>query len=213
MAHYILLVSFLLLVPATYLSANAAKPADPHAKPADPHAKPADPHAKPADAHGSAEEPAAPPVPQGPRRQYFPGNVLDFPSFTANFIDQDKTLDYAPKKGHSIVLIFVSSWCEPCQILMPDLKHLARKYSSNSTKIYFVYAHDTKQDAEGSAKEHQVTAYSVFANNKMLASFKNPEIPSVFISDKWGYMADQFQYVKKSNIDQIDKIMGKINVL
>ena len=201
MAHYFLIVGLLFFLPTAYGSGDAAKPAaDPHAKPA------ADPHAKP-------EEPEGPPVKKGPRRYYFPGKVLPFPSFTANYIGRSKTLDFSPKKGESVVLIFVASWCEPCQVLMPDLKHLARKYESASTKVFFVYAHDTVQDAEGSAKEHQVMQTSIMANIELLTSFKNPEIPSIMISDKWGYLADQYQNVKKSDIDPIDKILGKITVL
>lgn len=205
MARYVLLLGLLMYLPAAFASSEAA---DPHAKPAaDPHAKPAaDPHAKP-------EVPEAPPVQQGPRRYYYPGKVLPFPSFRADFLDRVKNLDYSPVKGHSIVLIFVASWCEPCQVLMPDFKHLARKYESDSTKIYFVYSHDTKQDAEGSAKEHQITQSSLLSNVDMLINFKNPEIPSVFVGDKWGYMADQYLNVKKSDIGAIDSTLGKINAL
>ena len=54
---------------------------------------------------------------------------------------------------------------------------------------------------------------SIMANIELLTSFKNPEIPSIMISDKWGYLADQYQNVKKSDIDPIDKILGKITVL
>jgi thiol-disulfide isomerase/thioredoxin len=205
MARYVLLLGLLMYLPVAFGNSAAT---DPHAKPAaDPHAKPAaDPHAKP-------EEAEAPPVPQGPRRYYFPGKVIPFPSFTANFLDRVKTLDFSPTKGHSIMLIFVASWCEPCQVLMPDFKHLARKYESDSTKVYFVYSHDTKQDAEGSAKEHQITQSSLMSNVDMLINFKNPEIPSIFIGDKWGYLADQYQKVQKSDLDVIDRTLGNINAL
>lgn len=197
MARYLLLLGLLMYLPVAY--GNSSAP-DPHAKPA------ADPHGAPAEAE-------APPVLQGPRRYYFPGKVLPFPSFTADFLDRVKTLDFSPAKGHSIMLIFIASWCEPCQVLMPQFKHLARKYESDSTKIYFVYSHDTKEDADGSAKEHQITQSSLMSNIDMLINFKNPEIPSIFIGDKWGYLADKYQNVKKSDIDVIDKTMGKINAI
>ena len=51
------------------------------------------------------------------------------------------------------------------------------------------------------------------ANLELLMSFRNPEIPSVFISDKWGYLADQYPNTKKTDIDRIDISMGKITAL
>ena len=96
---------------------------------------------------------------------------------------------------------------------MGDLKQLARKYSGNNTDVYFVFAHDTKGDAAGFIKEHQLANTSVMADIEMLTAFKNPELPSVYVSDKWGYLADRFLNIKKNDIDKIDTVMGKITTL
>jgi thiol-disulfide isomerase/thioredoxin len=163
--------------------------------------------------HGAAEAPAAPPVPSGPKREYNPGKVMPFPPFTAEVIGRQQTIDYKPQKGRAALIIFVASWCEPCQVLMPEFKQLARKYASDSTDVFFVFAHDTKQDATGFVKEHQLTQTSVLANVDLLISFKNPELPSIYIADRWTYLGERFIKVKKSDIDAIDTAMGKITAL
>jgi hypothetical protein len=76
-----------------------------------------------------------------------------------------------------------------------------------------VFAHDTKEDAAGFVKEHQLTTRAVMANNEVLQAFKNPELPSIYISDRWGYMADRFINTKKTDIDKVDVVMSKITAL
>ena len=162
---------------------------------------------------GGGEAPATPPAPKGPKREYNAGKVLPFPSFTADAIGRQQSIEYKPKKGRAAMLIFVASWCEPCQVLMPEFKQLARKYASESTDVYFVFAHDTKQDAEGFVKEHKLTQTSIMAHVELLISFKNPQLPSIYIADRWTYLADRFINVKKSDLDAVDAAMGKITAL
>jgi len=163
--------------------------------------------------HESAAAPAAPAVPQGPRREYNPGKVLPFPSFDGDLIAKPSSVSFKPRKGHAVMVIFISSWCEPCQVLMPELKQLAKKYSTDSSEVYFVFAHDTKPDAAGFIKEHQLTAPAVISNVELLTNFKNPELPSVYVGDKWGYMADRFIKISKNEIDNLDDVMSKVTAL
>jgi thiol-disulfide isomerase/thioredoxin len=163
--------------------------------------------------HESASAPAAPAVPQGPRREYNPGKVLPFPSFNGDLISKASSVSFKPRKGHAVMVIFISSWCEPCQVLMPELKQLAKKYSTASSEVYFVFAHDTKPDAAGFIKEHQLTAPAIISNTELLTDFKNPELPSVYVGDKWGYMADRFIKISKNDVDNLDDVMSKITAL
>lgn len=162
---------------------------------------------------GHEEAPPEPPKPKGPSRKYNPGKIIAFPSFEGDVVGQGTPLSFKPRQGHATMIIFIASWCEPCQLLMPDLKQLARKYSALNTDVFFIFAHDTKPDATGFAKEHQLSSPAIMANMELLKVFKNPELPSVYIGDKWGYMADRFINTKKSDIDRIDNMMGKITAL
>lgn len=170
---------------------------------------------KKADGHGGGHEsaPAEPPPPQGPKREYNPGKVTKFPGFKASLVGSGEPLEFKPIQGRATMVIFLASWCDPCQVLMGEFKQLARKYKDNNTDVFFVFAHDTKDDAAGFVKEHQITNKSIMANNELLKSFKNPELPSVYISDRWGYMVDRSISTKKSDIDKIDVALSKITAL
>lgn len=161
----------------------------------------------------SAPAAQAAPAPTGPQRDYNPGKVLAFPSFSGEPIGGGSPLAFKPIRGHSVMVIFLASWCEPCQILMPELKQLARKYSTASNKVFFVFAHDTKADASAFAKEHQLVSPAIMANVGILTDFKNPELPSVYLGDKWGYMADRYIKIAKSDIDRLDSMVSKLTAL
>ncbi len=202
--HLLLLLLTLARVTAAYGSEGEAPAKKPEA-----HGKTEGGHEK----KEGGEAPATPPAPSGPKREYNAGKVLPFPSFTADAIGLQQSIEFKPKKGRAAMLIFVASWSETCQVLMPEFKQLARKYASESTDVYFVFAHDTKQDAEGFVKEHKLTQTSIMANVDLLISFKNPELPSIYIADRWTYLADRFINVKKSDLDAVDAAMGKITAL
>jgi thiol-disulfide isomerase/thioredoxin len=181
--------------------ANSEPPKDHDAKP--------DPHAS----GGEKTEEGAKPASIGPKRDYNPGKVIPFPDFAADKIDGKGGFEHKTTKGRATMVIFIASWCEPCQILMNELKQLARKYSSASTEVIFVFSHDTKEDAAGFLREYQISNQAVLANPEILTKFKNPELPSVYIGDRWGYMGDRFIKFKKSDIDKIDQSMSRITAL
>lgn len=160
-----------------------------------------------------AAKPAEAPAATGPQRAYNPGKVLDFPKFSGESITSDETLAFKPTRGNSVVVIFIASWCEPCQVLMPELKQLARKHNRQGNQVFFVFSHDTKQDAAAFAKEHQLTIPSLMANVEILTNFKNPELPSVYVGDKWGYLADRFIKIQKADVDALDSVIAKITAL
>lgn len=149
----------------------------------------------------------------GPQRAYNPGKVLDFPKFSGESIAGDEVFTFKPTPGHSVVVIFIASWCETCQILMPELKQLARKHNRHSNQVFFVFAHDTKQDAAAFAKEHQLKTPAIMSNVELLTNFKNPELPSVYVGDKWGYLADRFIKIQKNDLLSLDSVIDKITAL
>ncbi len=191
---------------------GAAKKADPHGQAPKKSGEHGGGHGGGHGSEGSEGEPEKPKF-VGPKREYNPGKVLPFPSFSAPILGETKTLNFKPQKGRASMIFFVSSWCEPCQVLMMDFKQIARKYANTNTDIYFVFAHDTKDDAAGFIKEYQIPQKSVLANVELLSVFKNPELPSVYIGDRWGYMADRFLKIKKADIDRIDQSLARITAL
>ena len=199
------MIRFLILMILSGLAAPGLSSSEP---PKDQGKKP-DAHAS----EGEKKEEGAKPASMGPKRDYNPGKVIPFPDFSADKVGGKGQFDHKTIKGRAIMIIFIASWCEPCQILMNELKQLARKYSSATTDVVFVFSHDTKDDAAGFMREYQISYQAVLANPEILTKFKNPELPSVYMGDRWGYMADRFIKFKKSDIERIDQSMSRITAL
>ena len=163
--------------------------------------------------HKSEGEAAAPPAPVGPSRKYVPGTVAPFPEFTGTDLKTGEPYNFKPQRGRATLVIFIASWCEPCQELMPKLKSLAIKYDGIYTDVIYVFAHDTKADATGFAKEHKLSGHVLLATNDILKAFKNPELPSVYVSDRYMYLGNRYLKIDSAKIEELDKYMAKLTVL
>lgn len=176
--------------------AQASEPAKPAA---DPHAAPAEPEK---------------PVKIGPQRKYTPGPVEKFPSEISGVdLKTGKTIKYSPKRGRATVVFFVASWCEPCQQLMPQVKNLAKKYENIYTDIIYVFAHDTKDDASGFAREHKLTGHMVLANHEILKAFKNPPLPAFYVGDRYNYLSNRALKLTSSDLAKLDDYLTKLTAL
>ncbi|MDA9951603.1 TlpA family protein disulfide reductase [Oligoflexaceae bacterium] len=129
---------------------------------------------------------------------------LSFPTISAESIYGDQMISLKPREGRSILLIFISSWCIPCQNLMPDFLEVSKRHQSIYSDIVYVFANDTSKDAIGFAKEYKLDFPAVLANDKTMKTFNHPESPSIFIGDRHGWMtyrsnATTLEDVKKAN--------------
>lgn len=163
--------------------------------------------------HGDTAEPA-PAVPVGPKRQYNPGTVEMFPTDISGVdLKTGKNFTYKVERGRVALVFFVASWCEPCQQLMPQLKNVAQKFGPRYTDVIYVFAHDTKDDASGFAKEHKLTGRMLLANHEILKSFKNPPLPSVYSSDRYTYMGNRFLKITPKEISELEDYLSKLTAL
>ncbi len=165
-----------------------------------------DPHAAPA-----AD---APPAPVGPRREYNPGPTTPFPEKIegVNLINNNP-FTLSPIRGRALMAIFIASWCEPCQQLMSQIKTVSEKYSNVYTDVVFIFAHDTLSDARGFAKEHKLTGNLTLATHNILKEFKNPELPAVYVSDRYKYMGNRFLKMTSDDIVKLETYMSKLTAL
>lgn len=167
--------------------------------------------AEQADASGTE---AVPEAPIGPQRKYNPGTVALFPAaITGIELKSGKATTVKQKRGRSTLVFFVASWCEPCQQLMPQIKNVAKKYEGRYTDILYVFAHDTREDASGFAKEHKLSGTMVLANHDILKSFKNPPLPAVYVGDRYNYLADRALKMTPADLAAIDDHLEKLTAL
>lgn len=131
---------------------------------------------------------------------------LRMPGFQGENLRSGDTLIFAPRKGEMNVLIFVASWCEPCQRLIPDVQRLERRFAGLNTRFIYIFAHDTAADAEGFMKEYKLSS-AVLANREILSAYNNPELPSIYVGDRRQWLLTRFINTKEKDLATLGKIV------
>lgn len=118
-------------------------------------------------------------------------------------VDQQKV---SPEEGRMLVVVFIASWCEPCQQLMPDLVKMQRRYQQLPVDFAYVFMHDTREDAEGFMKEFSIDS-GYLANADVHKVFHNPELPTIYVGDRHQWLAARYEKAKRGDLPQLDELM------
>lgn len=157
----------------------------------------------PAWASAAASEKATPAAPPIDKSKYI-HNWIPMPSFSAPSLPQrGEQLTVAQRDGRVLVLVFIASWCEPCQELMSRFRSIEQKYQNLNTDFVYVFAHDTPQDAEGFMKEFKLSS-AVLASYEALKAYHNPPLPSVYVGDRRGWLATRFIAARDEDLDKLN---------
>ena len=92
--------------------------------------------AEPAGESVPAAESAAPEVTDFYVHQWIP-----LPPFTGSLLGGTGLATLAPTKGRPMVILFLASWCEPCQQLVAGFVDVARRYEKLDTDFVFVFGY------------------------------------------------------------------------
>lgn len=116
------------------------------------------------------------------------------------------------RKGRATVILFLASWCEPCQQLITEFRRLETLYTPLDTDFVYVFMHDTREDALGFMKEYRIEN-AVLGNQEILKSYHNPELPSMYVADRRGWMATRVQKASGKDLAALDELMKKMTAL
>lgn len=117
--------------------------------------------------------------------------------------------DIRARPGRALVLIFMASWCEPCQELVGELRRLEGRYEGLAVDFYYIFAHDTRDDAGGFLREHGMPKGYV-ANHDVLQSYHNPELPSVYVGDRDGFLLTRYTKTSRKDVEDLNGLLRKI---
>jgi thiol-disulfide isomerase/thioredoxin len=160
--------------------------------------------------HGAEAAPA--PKPDRDKHKFWESWVPML-GFTATkipgLVDQQKV---SPEEGRMLVVVFIASWCEPCQQIMPDLVSLQRRYNQLNVDFAYVFMHDTREDAEGFMKEFGIES-GYLANADVHKVFHNPELPTIYVGDRHKWLAARYEKTKRADLTQLDELMKMITAI
>lgn len=138
---------------------------------------------------------------------------VKFPSFAGELLTGSR-LEIKPHRGQAEVVIFLASWCRPCQMLINEFKSLEERYSKLHTRFTYVFAHDTRQDAEAFSKHTKLSGHNtLLANPKLLRQFKQPELPSIYVADRTRWLVARYVPVKRDDLAELDDFLRGTNTM
>lgn len=132
---------------------------------------------------------------------------IPMPSFTAQALPHhgdQRTV--SPARGRVLVLVFLASWCEACQQMTPRLREIEQRYAHLNTDFVYVFAHDTPQDAEGFMQEFKLPS-GVLASYEALKAYNNPELPSVYVGDRRGWLTTRHINITEPQIQKLSDLL------
>lgn len=120
---------------------------------------------------------------------------------------------YNPTGEEVVVAVFMASWCKPCQKLLPAIRDLDRRYSGLHTRFIYIFTHDTRKDAEKFADHFGLTNRSILANHVILDTYHQPVLPTLFISDRHGFLTERYLKATAGDLTALDQYLNGQNQL
>jgi thiol-disulfide isomerase/thioredoxin len=205
----------LALVACMAWGAPAARAEEGHAKEPPPETAHGETHAAKAEEpkgegkseHGKdGEGEAEPKAPSGPSDRYV-HKWIPFPPFLGAALpkaDGQRTIE--PQAGRATVVLFLASWCEPCQRLVPKFRDLEKRYSRLSVDFHYVFTHDTLEDAGGFMKEFGIES-GVLGSLEILKTYHNPDLPTIYLGDRHGWLMGRYVKAGPEAVEQLDEVL------
>ena len=129
---------------------------------------------------------------------------------------------YVPYKGRAVAVIFLASWCKPCQFMIEDLLAIEKKYSNLHTDFIYVFSHDREKDARNFVshirKEFREDGFTpmgtaIFGHTELLRKFHTPSLPGIYLGDRWSWLAARYLRTKPEDLKKMDLFLGGINAI
>jgi thiol-disulfide isomerase/thioredoxin len=129
---------------------------------------------------------------------------VKMPELHGRSVVSEENFRFTTERGMAEVVIFLASWCLPCQQIIMEIKRLEEKYRERHTRFLYVFTHDTLVDAKGFAQAYKLEGALMMANAKILEDFHQPELPTI-------YLADRMEWITMRLVDADAKALAKLD--
>ncbi len=135
------------------------------------------------------------------------------PALTGTNPVTGQSMTFQPRKGRMTVVVFIASWCVPCQLLAPDLKNLESRYAALDADFVYVFSHDTQEDARGFAKEYKLGDYVILGNDQILKDYHTPPLPTFYFADRHGWLTARELKMEKEKLATLDELLSLASLM
>lgn len=137
---------------------------------------------------------------------------LSFPGFEAIALPDGGKFSFKPVRGEMAIIVMTASWCTPCVKLMPEILRLQARTARLPVRFVHIFTHDTKQDATAFMVEYKMPK-AVLATHEVLATFKNPELPAIFVADRNKFMLTRYLKADNKNLRELEDSIKYLTAL
>jgi thiol-disulfide isomerase/thioredoxin len=143
-----------------------------------------------------------------PRTDRYVHRWVAFPSFKATSLDRRESATVTPQDGRVKVIVFLASWCLPCQQQIKEFKRIEEKYQNRFTDFVYIFAHDTESDARGFSNVYKIGSNAMMASASVLEAFHQPELPTYYVADRYKWMVLRRINTQKADLDELDNFLS-----
>jgi thiol-disulfide isomerase/thioredoxin len=108
------------------------------------------------------------------------------------------------------VVIFVATWCVKCQQILPEIEKLTSQYANHGFRFLYVFSHDLEQDVQEFLQVYHIPD-TLMANDPLLKIFHNPEVPSIYVSDRKGWMVARFIQASSRDLSALKTLLSYLS--
>lgn len=114
-----------------------------------------------------------------------------------------KTVSLDSFKGHTVLMVFFTTWCPSCQDEVPQIEQIYEKYRSRDFEVLGVNIREEAKSVQLFAKENKLTFTVLLDKNGSVAkAYKVRNIPKIFILDRTGKILFCSQYLPMEQIEK-----------
>lgn len=112
------------------------------------------------------------------------------------------TILLEPAPGKLTVVLFMASWCIPCQDMIAEMRALDKKYAPYGVNFYYAFSHDMQTDVRGFVRERKIAPERTSSiTDESMKDFRDPLLPTLFLADRKGWIIDKFSFQGDSRPD------------
>lgn len=137
---------------------------------------------------------------------------IKFPTIRAKSLTNNAEIGTGSELGIINVVVFMASWCLPCQKISEELKNLETRYKPIEVNFLYVFAHDLENDASAFAREYNINN-AILANFDLLKTFHDPELPSIYLSDRQGWIVNRYKNATPESLKDMDNFLKWISAI
>ncbi len=113
-------------------------------------------------------------------------------------------------KGYVLIMDFFASWCRPCQLTIPHLIELNRKYGKQGLQVLGMAANDEEAAVKDFIAEKKITYPVAVTDEELQTDYGLRSIPVMYVVNKKGIIVETFRGYTDETEKKMEVLIKKL---